>query len=82
MLSIEKQVIEIIHKYKNEILDEGDWWYGLPDHSINVHCLAEDWEHPDAIFSINIYKVGANGLDDYNSQYDLKPMTRREIRLA
>jgi hypothetical protein len=55
----------------------------LTDYSINVFCNEEggNQDEPDALFQINIYKVGENGMDDYSMQYDLDPMTRKEIRL-
>jgi hypothetical protein len=69
--------------HKTEILDTCDWWWGLTDYSINVFCNEEggNQDEPDALFQINIYKVGENGMDDYSMQYDLDPMTRKEIRL-
>ena len=74
-------VYDLIHKYKNEILEDCDWWYGLEDYSVNVFCYEDEPYEPDALFEINIYRVGENGMDDYSDQYDLPSMTRKEIRL-
>jgi hypothetical protein len=74
-------IYDTIKKHKQEILKWGDWWYGFDTHSINVHCPDEEyWEEPDALYSINVYAVGANGMDDYSVQYDLPPMTRLHLQ--
>ena len=74
------EVKDLLHRYKYEIAKDGDWWYGLPDYSINVFCYDEGgWEKPDALFEINVYRVGENGMDDYSIQWDLPPLTRQEL---
>jgi hypothetical protein len=83
-------VKDVIHKFKNEILDTGDWWYAVntahDTYDVNVHCLDDDnWREPDAVFSINLYRLDLDLGDtsSYHSkvQYDFDPMTRKEIRL-
>lgn len=82
-------VKDLIHVHKNEILDSGDWWWAVETvndkYDVNVHCLDDDNFHkPDAVFSINLYRLNQEPTSSYDLsvQYDLDPMTRREIRLA
>jgi hypothetical protein len=58
---------ELIQKYKAEIVEEGDWWYGTDEHSFNIHCPDEDgW------YQINVYKVDpVTGMDNYEWMIDL-----------
>jgi hypothetical protein len=80
---IDKELVyKVIHDYKNEILDTGDWWYAVDGYDLNVHC-PDDWENPLALYHINLYELDEEGLSSYHSekQYDLPQMTRREIRL-
>jgi hypothetical protein len=79
-----KEVYGLIHTHKNDILDTGDWWWAIDGYDINVHCLDdENFDSPDAIFSINIYELDEGNTSSYDSdvQFDLPPMTRKEIRL-
>lgn len=85
---LKDKVKDLIHKFKNEILDTGDWWYAIETandmYDINVHCLDdENFEKPEAVFSINLYRLDLGDTSSYNSssQFDLEPMTRKEIRL-
>jgi len=43
----------------------------------------ENFEKPEAVFSINLYRLDLGDTSSYDSssQYDLEPMTRKEIRL-
>lgn len=79
-------VMDLIHKHKNDILDTKDWWWAIDNlYDVNVHCMDDNADEPDAVFSINLYKLDyPDGTSSYDSssQYDLDPMTRREIRLA
>ena len=61
---------ELIQKYKAEIVQEGDWWYGTDEHSFNIHCPDEDgW------YQINVYKVDpVTGMDNYEWMIDLEPV--------
>jgi hypothetical protein len=74
------EVYALIHKHKNDILDTNDWWWAIGDYDLNVFCYEDDPESPDALFNINLYKIGYGFSAE--SQYDLPSMTRREIRLA
>lgn len=79
-----KEVYALIHKHKNDILDTGDWWWAIDNYDINVFCLDdENFEKPEALFSINLYELDQGDTSSYtkNVQYDLEPMTRKEIRL-
>jgi hypothetical protein len=54
-------------------------------YDVNVHCLDDEtFETPEAVFSINLYRLDQGDTSSYqvDVQYDLEPMTRREIRLA
>lgn len=79
------EVKDLIHKHKNDILETCEWWWAIGDrYDVNVFCNEEDCEHPDALFQINLYKLDQpHGTSSYDSssQYDLEPMTRKEIRL-
>ena len=78
---------ELIHKYKNDILDTKDWWWAVETaknkYDVNVHCLDDNADEPDAIFSINLYRLDQGNTSSYDTdvQFDLEPMTRKEIRL-
>lgn len=81
--SIKKQVMDLIHQHKNDILESCDWWWSVDNYDINVHCLEDEPYEPDAVFSINLYELDQGDTSSYESksQYDLPPMTRKEIRL-
>lgn len=83
MQTINEQVYKIIRDHKNEVLDSCDWWWAIDGYDINVHCLDDNFDQPDAIFSINLYELdhGRTSSYDLRAQYDLTPMTRKEIRL-
>jgi hypothetical protein len=78
-------VKDLIHTHKNDILETCDWWWSINDeYDINVFCPDDEPFEPDAVFSINLYKLDQpDGTSSYDSssQYDLDPMTRKEIRL-
>lgn len=84
MQDLDNKALAIIHQFKNEILDSGDWWHSFDNYDINVHCLDDaNFNSPDAVFSINLYELDLGDTSSYSeqAQYDLTPMTRREIRL-
>lgn len=72
---LEYLILFLIRKYKDEILRDRDWWFGLPEYTINVH----DYTEQD-IFSINVYKVGENGMDDYSHWENLPSLTKKELK--
>jgi hypothetical protein len=77
-------IYALIKQHKNDILDTGDWWWTIDGHDINVHCLDdENFENAEAVFSINLYELDLGDTSSYtkNEQFDLPPLTRREIRL-
>lgn len=80
-------VKDLIHTHKNEILDSCDWWWAIDTanskYDINVHCLDDNFDQPDAIFNINLYELDHGRTSSYElrAQHDLTPMTRKEIRL-
>jgi|Laugresu1bdmlbsd_1035121.scaffolds.fasta_scaffold00129_22 hypothetical protein len=78
-----KLVLATIKKYKDEILDQCDWWHGFEHHDINVFCLDDEPYDPDAVFHINIHTLGDNGMNDMfeEEQNMMQSMTREELRL-
>ena len=72
---LEYVVLYLIKKHKHEILKDRDWWYGIPEYTINVH----DYKEND-IFHINVYEVGENGMDDYSHWIDLPSLTKEELK--
>jgi hypothetical protein len=78
-----KLVLATIKKYKDEILDQCDWWYGLEHHDINVFCLDDEPYDTDAVFHINIHTLGDNGVNDMfeEQQNMMQSMTREELGL-
>lgn len=83
-MTIDKaEVLAIIKKHKNEILEDCDWWWSVGDYDLNVFCYEDEPFESDAVFSINLYKLdlGHTSSYDLHTQYDLEPMTRKEIRL-
>jgi hypothetical protein len=76
-------VLTIVKKYKNEILEQLDWWYGFDNHDLNVFCMEDEPYEPDAVFHFNVYTLGKDGVNDMyeEEQNMMPPMTREEIRL-
>lgn len=79
----QKEVLAVIKKYKDEILDSTDWWYGFDHHDINVFCLDDEPYQLEAVFQINVYTLGDRGVDNmYEEVENMMPsMTRLGIRL-
>jgi hypothetical protein len=72
---------DLIAQYKDEIIDQGDWWWGTDTHSFNIHSPDEDgWFH------INIYPT-IDGEDNYSKSINLPhvylgaPETNGAIRM-
>ena len=82
-MNLEEKVYKLIHDHKNEILDTGDWWWSVDNYDLNVFCYEDDKDDPKALFNINLYELDEEHTSSYGSnvQFDLEPMTRREIRL-
>jgi len=76
-------VYSIIKKYKEEILDTTDWWYGFDHHDINVFCSDDEPYQLEAVYQINVYTLGDRGVDDMfeEEQNMMPPMTRIGIRM-
>ena len=64
---------DLIAKHKDEIVRDGDWWYGIDEYSFNIHSLEDDVEAEDYDwYSINVYKVDpVTGMDNYEWMIDL-----------
>lgn len=73
--NLKLKILEIIKKYKHEILKDKDWWYGLHAYDINIY---ED-ENKEKIFNIVIYKMNEKGEFDYSQWKNLKSLTENEI---
>lgn len=75
-------VMHLIYEHKDEILEDCDWWWTINDYDINIHCLDDEPYDPDAVFSINLYRLDREDTSSYESsvQWDLPPMTRQQIQ--
>ena len=74
---------DLIAKYKDEIVRDGDWWYGIDEYSFNIHSLEDDVKAEDYDwYSINVYKVDpVTGMDNYEWMIDLpRVFIKGEIR--
>jgi hypothetical protein len=76
-------VYSIIKKYKDEIFDTTDWWYGFDHHDINVFCLDDEPYQLEAVYQINVYTLGDRGVDDMFEEEEnmMPPITRIGIRM-
>lgn len=71
--SLELEVLEIIRSHKNEILQDGDWWYGIDNHDVNVF---QEWEGE---FRATVYRVDITGSTDYSCWYVIPSVKLNEI---
>ena len=64
---------DFIAKYKDEIVKDRDWWYGIDEYSFNIHSTEDDVDGEDYDwYSINVYKVDpVTGMDNYEWMIDL-----------
>jgi hypothetical protein len=64
---LQMEADDLIAKYKGEIIDQGDWWWGTDTHSFNIHSPDnDDW------FNVNVYKVDpVTGMDNCEWWIDL-----------
>jgi len=63
-----KQYIEILERYVDEWLDDGDWWYGLDNCDLNI-CDQEDGSHTVTIYGLtpisdDLYETNTSDLID------------------
>jgi hypothetical protein len=66
---LQMEADDLIAKYKDEIIDQGDWWWGTDTHSFNIHCLDDEC---DGWYNVNVYKVDpVTGMDNYEWMIDL-----------
>jgi len=66
---LQMEADDLIAKYKDEIIDQGDWWWGTDTHSYNIHCLDDEC---DGWYNVNVYKVDpVTGMDNYEWMIDL-----------
>ena len=66
---LQMEADDLIAKHKDEIIKEGDWWWGTDTHSYNIHCLDDEC---DGWYNVNVYKVDpVTGMDNYEWMIDL-----------
>ena len=66
---LQMEADDLIAKYKDEIIDQGDWWYGTDTHSFNIHSMEDEC---DGWYNVNVYKVDpVTGMDNYEWMIDL-----------
>jgi hypothetical protein len=66
---LQMEADDLIAKYKDEIIDQGDWWWGTDTHSYNIHSMEDDC---DGWYNVNVYKVDpVTGMDNYEWMIDL-----------
>jgi hypothetical protein len=66
---LQMEADDLIAKYKDEIIEQGDWWWGTDTHSFNIHCLDDEC---DGWYNVNVYKVDpVTGMDSYEWMIDL-----------
>ncbi len=73
-MDLQTEVLKIIKDYKFEILQDKDWWHGLPEHDINVFQLDGEGD-----FIISIYKIDKDGSCDYSHWENLPSLTFAQI---
>ena len=66
---LQMEADDLIAQHREEIIREGDWWWGTDTHSFNIHCLDDKC---DGWYSVNVYKVDpVTGMDNYEWMIDL-----------
>jgi hypothetical protein len=66
---LQMEADDLIAKHKDEIIEQGDWWWGTDTHSYNIHCLDDEC---DGWYNVNVYKVDpVTGMDNYEWMIDL-----------
>ena len=73
-LQLKTKILEIIKDNNHEIIEEGDWWYGLPEHDINVFQMDGEGD-----FIISVYKMDKDGNFDYNQWENLPSLTYSQM---
>ncbi len=83
MIISKDEVLEVIKKYQDEILEQTDWWYGFENHDINVFCYDDNPYLPDSVFQISVYTLGDRGVDNMYEEVEnqIPSMTRLQIKL-
>ena len=59
----------LIKVYKDEILRDGDWWWGCDDYDFNIH---DTGDVPEGCFTVNVYECAMFGADRYSKYMTLK----------
>jgi hypothetical protein len=81
---VDKELVyKAIRQYKDEILEDCDWWFTVDNYDLNVFCYEDEPFEPDAVFNINLYELDEEHTSSYEkkAQYDLPSLTRKEIDL-
>ena len=70
MKTLQEIALILIKEYRDEIVRDGDWWWGNDTHDFNIHCPDDD-----GIYHINIYPFDAvKGLPNYEVCVTLPPV--------
>lgn len=75
-MDLQTEVLKIIKDYKYEILQDKDWWHGIPKHDINVFQ-----EDDNDKFTISIYGMDSNGEFNYSKWENMPSLTFVQILL-
>ena len=61
----------LIKTYKKEIVQDGDWWFGIDEYDFNIHDYNDE---ESGYFNINVYEHHGLGMDNYSHWIDLDPV--------
>tara|TARA_R110000868_G_scaffold180883_1_gene421596 strand:- start:2191 stop:2424 length:234 start_codon:yes stop_codon:yes gene_type:complete len=59
----------LVKAHKDEIVREGDWWYGIDGHHFNIHSPDDD-----GMFHIYVYPHDETTGTDYTQWINLEPV--------
>jgi hypothetical protein len=61
----------LVRTYREEIIRDGDWWFGIDHHDFNIHNHGREDSN---LYSVNVYEQNSEGLNIYSKWIDLKPI--------
>jgi len=61
---LEKAITLIWNTYKDEIIESGDWWFNLDEHTLNFHDLEDR-----GIMTVSVYHA-SNNQTNYDDPFD------------
>lgn len=59
----------LVKVYKQEILEQGDWWWGMDSHDFNIHNTGDT---PQNCFTVNVYECNEDGTTEYSKYITLQ----------